>query len=111
MYTEGVNTFVYVRYDQERNAIACLFQNQPLTTLKECVIYTGHQPKRGFGNDTDFVVVNIPLNTPEELLVEARSEGHTPVFVILDAEDPKAASLSKLASSSACISSSNGFIL
>ena len=117
MYTEGVNTFVDVRYDQERNAIACLFQNQPLDIRKECAImYTGLQPKRRFGYGTNFVAINnTSLNTNcfEEVRVEARSGVHTPVSVIMDAKEgpcPKAASLSKLVSGSVCINSNHGFI-
>ena len=118
LYTEGVNTFVDVRYDQERNAIACLFQNQPLDIRKECAImYTGLQPKRRFGYGTNFVAINnTSLNTNcfEEVRVEARSGVHTPVSVIMDTKEgpcPKAASLSKLVSSSVCINSNvYGFI-
>lgn len=117
IYTEGVNTFVDVRYNQERNAIACLFQNQPLDIRKECAImYTGLQPKRRFGYGTNFVTINnTSLNTNcfEEVRVEARSGVHTPVSVIMDTKEgpcPKAASLSKLISGSVCINSNHGFI-
>ena len=102
MYTEGVNTFVSIIYEQERNAITCLFQNQPLYIRKECAImYTGLQPKRRFGYGTSFVAINdTALNTNcfEEVRVEARSGIHTPVSVIMDSEKGpclKAASLSK----------------
>ena len=102
VYAEGVNVFVDVRYHQERNAVTCFFQNQPLQTLKECtIIYFGLQPKPRFGSDSNFVAINdTSLNTNcfDEVHVEARSGIHTPVSVIMDSKEGsclKAASLSK----------------
>ena len=120
MYTEGVNTFVDVRYiNQERNAIACFFQNQPLNITKECaiILYTqsGLQTKRRFGYDTNFIVIdNTPLNTNcfMEVRVEATCGVQTRVSVILESDAkegpcPNAANhhTSNLASGSACINS------
>jgi hypothetical protein len=105
-YIDGVNLFVDVRYDQERNAIACLFQNQPLDIIKECAVFkTGRQPKRRYGYSTSFVAINnTSLNTNcfEEVRVEARSGVHTPVSVIIDTKEGSclkaaSASLSKFA--------------
>jgi hypothetical protein len=101
-YIDGVNLFVDVRYDQERNVIACLFQNQPLDTIKECAVFkTGRQPKRRFGYSTSFVAINntfLNTNCFKEVRVEARSGVHTPVSVIIDAKEgpcPKATNHSK----------------
>ena len=105
VYTEGINIFVDVRYDQERNAVTCFFQNQPVHIRKECsIIYTGLQPKRRFGVDSNFVAINdTSLNTNcfDEVRVEARSGIHTPVSVIMDSKEGsclKAVSLSKFCS-------------
>ena len=75
--------------------------NQCTSERNVVSFYTGLQPKHRFGSDSNFVAINdTSLNTNcfDEVLVEAWSEIHTPVFVIMDSKEGlclKAASLSK----------------
>ena len=88
-YTESVNTFVNITYDQTKKVVTCLFQNQPAHIRKTCsAIYSDRAPRRRLGNGSIVTIDGIVSSECSKVVrVEAWSENHPTISVIIDSED------------------------